>query len=109
MARATNWIGDVYGKDRPSPTRVLAFVEALLLCPTENAAQARIAQDPASAELCQGTAEDMGRAFDIENALAGVKRPMHETPFYLLASVLLQRARLTVEQLSDDWKPKQEG
>ena len=93
MARATNWIGDVYGKDCPSQPTVLAFVEALLLCPTESAAQALIAKDQASAELCQGTANDMGRAFDIENALLGVERGMDETPFYLLASVLLRRAR----------------
>lgn len=106
MVRATNWIGDAYGKDRPSPTRVLAFVEALLLSPTERAAQVHIAQDQASAELCRGIAGDMGRAFDIESALAGVERPMHETPFYLLASLLLKRAQLSVEQFSDDWKPK---
>ena len=51
-------------------------------------------------------ANDMASAFDIESALAGVELPIHETPFYLLASVLLRRAQLSVEQLNDNWKPK---
>ncbi len=99
-------LGDVYGKDRPSPKRVLEFVEALLVCPTEDMVRVHIARDQLSAEVCRGSADDMASGFDIESALSKFKRPEHETPFYLLASVLRDRARLAVEQLGEDWKPK---
>jgi hypothetical protein len=90
----------------PSPRTVLAFVEGLLLCPTEEAGRVHIARDRESAELCRMYANDMASAFDIENELAGVERPIYETPFYLLASVLLRRAQLSVEHLNDNWKSK---
>ena len=90
----------------PSPRTVLAFVEGLLLCPTEEAARVHIARDRESAELCRMYANDMASAFDIGNELAGVERPIYETPFYLLASVLLRRAQLSVEHLNDNWKSK---
>lgn len=93
-------------RQRSSPKKVLAFVEALLLCPTEESARARIAQDIESAELCRIHANDMDTAFDIESALSSVERATHEAPFYLLASVLLRRARLSVEKRGEDWKPK---
>jgi len=96
---------DPFGDTRPAPARVLSFAEALLLCPTEDAVQVHIARDRAAAELCRVHANDMASAFDIENAANGLERSMHETPFYLLASVLVRRARLSVEQMDEKWKP----
>jgi hypothetical protein len=88
---------DPYGDNRPAPARVLAFAEAFLICPTEDAVLTHIARDRAAAELCRVHANDMATGFDIEDATSGLERPMHETPFYLLASVLVQRARLSAE------------
>ena len=97
---------DPYGDNRPAPARVLAFAEALLLCPTVDAALTHIERDRASAELCRAHANDMATGFDIEDAASGLEQPMHETPFYLLASSLVQRARLSAEQMDETWKPK---
>jgi len=97
---------DPYGAGLPTPARVLTFAEALLLCPTEDAVLAHIARDREAAELCRGHANDMASAFDIESAAIGLERSTYETPFYLLASVLVRRARLSVEQMDEKWRRK---
>jgi hypothetical protein len=97
---------DPFGDNRPAPARVLAFAEALLLCPTEDAVLTHIARDRASAELCRIHANDSASAFDIEDAASKLERSTHETPFYLLASVLVRRARLSVEEMDEKWRRK---
>jgi hypothetical protein len=96
---------DPFGEQLPAPKRVSSFAEALLVCPTEDAILTHIGRDRESAELCRGYANDMATGFDIESAAAGLERSMHETPLYLLASVLVRRARLSAEQMDEKWKP----
>lgn len=97
---------DPFGEQRPTPAEVLSFAEELLVCPTEDAVLTHIGRDRRSAELCRVYAVDMASGFDIESAASGLERSTHETPFYLLASVLVHRARLSVEQMDEKWKRK---
>jgi hypothetical protein len=91
-----------------SPKRLLAFVEALLLCPDEAAARAHIARDQEAAEFFRIRSGDVARAFDVENALSVIESPPHQTPFYFVAAALLKSAQLSAQQLGDDWKPAQQ-
>lgn len=95
--------GTPSGIKRPSPKEVLAFVEGLLLCPTVEAARVHIARDRESAEMCRIVVNDVVRAVDAKSAVASIERAINETPFFLIASMLYKRARLTVEEYGDSW------
>lgn len=88
----------------PSPKRVLAFVEGLLLCRTEDEALIHIERALAEAGMFQRFAGDVARAADAESVLNAKEVSIEEGPFCLLAAMLLKSAKRSTEELDENWR-----
>jgi hypothetical protein len=85
------------------PKTVLAFAEDLILCPTEEAVTIRIERDRQAARGCYVTANDVVSEIGRGNAQIAIPVGPSETPFCLLASVVIARVREAVAKHGDSW------
>lgn len=88
------------------PSAVLSFAEALMLCPTEEAALTRMQRDREGARGAYIVAGDVGRAADIGRARILIPYRDDEAPFALLGHVVALRAQAALDQnRKDEWLP----
>jgi hypothetical protein len=82
---------DHSGLSSPSPKRALAFAEALILCPSMEAAQARMQRDLEGARSFLIVADKVVSVSETGRSEPLTERLKRNTPFYLLASVVLDQ------------------
>jgi hypothetical protein len=88
------------------PAKVLSFARNLMLCATEQSAASYIGQDRESARACYIVSDDFATAENKESAEILIPEPTFETPFFLLASIAMARAKLAIERHGGLWGTK---
>jgi hypothetical protein len=96
-AKTLNWPGTA------SAESALAFAEALILCPTLEAIQSRMRLDLTGARSLLIAADQIKRVSerDSKNAPFSDKRLKENTPFYLLAFVVLEAVQKHIAEDPD--------
>jgi hypothetical protein len=93
------------GNKLAAPKTVLSFAEDLMLCPTEDGVQARIARDLEAARGCYTIAGDVASEVYKLNAAILIQVGQNETPFCLFATVVRLRCEAAIEKFGDSWNP----
>jgi len=91
------------GRTLASPKAVLSFAEDLILCPTEEAVKVRLQRDREAARGVYVTAGDVNSAACAGRARILIPIGPNETPFGLLAQIVILRAQMAIEKHGDHW------
>jgi len=89
----------------PLPNDVLSFAKELLNCPSTDALITRMQQSSEKARARAFLMAAVSLAFDVEkgNVAIKVSAGSFPTPFYVLATLVIERMQLTLNQRGNRW------